>query len=171
MTRLLDDLARICREQALERARRSRSRADQKHAALPCRVLAVTPCGEDAPQLEVVGEAPNYGDAIAAGCAHIFARSRFDDAAAIVLVVEGVGRARQDEPTPEPSAPVALAVAITLENHPHIRAAIVHALTLELLDASDTMTGGTVAEILEKAATSAETFRALRRSLGADAEG
>ena len=167
---LAADLERICLEQALERARRTRS-----NASLPSRVLAVTPCGEDAPDLEVVGEARTPQDAVARGCARVFSRSRFDTAAALVLVVEGHAAPNHDtRPSEHPDrVRVVLAVATTLEQHPQLRARVINADTLERLDddAGDIDRETALVQLLEKAATSAETFRAIRRQLGADAEG
>jgi len=171
MTRdLAADLERICLEQALERARRSRS-----SASLPSRVLAVTPCGEDAPELEVVAEATEPQTALARGCARMFSRSRFDTAAALVLIVEGYAAPDTDtRPSEHPDRlSVVLAVATTLEALPTFRASIVNASTLERLDtdAGDIDRETALVQLLEKAASNAERFRAIRRQLGADAEG
>lgn len=172
---LMLDLERITREQALERARRSRSYRHSRQAGYPCRVVAVTPCGELEPDLEVVGESGNYTDAVALGCATVYARSRFDSVAALVLIAEGNAAPNADTRPSEHSerVGVALAVAVTLEAHPRFRSCVVNADTLEVVNGGDDPTsgGGLLVEVLEKAALAAEPLRATRRSLGIDAEG
>lgn len=168
------DLERITLEQATERARRSRSHLDRRGAALPCRVLAVTPCGEGAPDLEVVAEAHNYAEAIAQGSARVYSRSRFDSVAALVLVAEGDAAPHTEtRPSEHPERlSVALAVGITLEPHPRLRASIVNARTLERLeDGGSSDADSPLAAMLEKVALAAEPLRATRRRLGIDAEG
>lgn len=173
MTGLVDHLARIVREQALERARRCRSQADARESALPARLIAVTPCGDESPTLEVVGESGNYPDAIARGAARVFARERFDDARAVILIAEGWG---STDPGTRPSehpdrVPLAFAVAVTLDPAPVFRFAAVNARTLEIIDAGNVEGGDRtpIVAMLERVALSAEPLRQTRRTLGIDA--
>jgi hypothetical protein len=101
-TPLLKHLEALTLAQATERARRIQDHARRKNGGslLAVRVLAVTPCGDEEPDTEVVAECEEWQEAIGRGAAHIFARSRFDTAEALVLVAEG--RSRTDEGRPEP---------------------------------------------------------------------
>ena len=171
-TPLLKHLEALTLAQATERARRIQDHARRKNGGslLAVRVLAVTPCGDEEPDTEVVAECEEWQEAIGRGAAHIFARSRFDTAEALVLVAEG--RSRTDEDDPSPSE-VALAVAVTLGPCPRYAFSAVNAVTLERHDL-----GGAVGSpesplvaLLEQVALSAEVLRGARRSLGVDADG
>lgn len=169
---LVLELERITLEQATERARRSKAGA---RATLPVRVLAVTPLGAGEFELEVVGEAPDYRTAIAKGSARVLARSRFDGARALVVVCEGSGAPdRSTRPSEHPERrELALSVAVTLETHPTFRARAVELSTLEQLPefGGDVAHDSPLVAQLERVATHAETFRAMRKALGADAPG
>ena len=170
---LVLELERLTLEQANERARRSRAGA---RSTLPVRVLAVTPLEAGEFELEVVGEAPDYRTAIAKGSARVLARSRFDRVAALVVVCEASAAPdTSHRPSEHPERrEIALSVAVTLEEHPVFRARAVEIGSLaEMTECGDGVVApdSPLTAQLERVATHAETFRAMRKQLGADAPG
>lgn len=167
---LLRHLEALTLAQATERARRTQHHARRGTfgALLAVRVLAVTPCGDEEPDTEVVAESSEYREAIGRGAARIFARARFDTVGALVVVAEG--RARPDAETVH--VEVSIAFAVTLGPCPRFAYAAVNAETLEVLEqGANIAKGSPLVALLEEVALSAEVLRGARRALGIDAPG
>lgn len=167
---LLKHLEALTVAQATERARRTQQHARRgTHGALlAVRLLAVTPCGDEEPETEIVAECADWREAVAQGAARIFARARLDTVGAVVLVAEGSARALDDEAR---RFEVSLAVAVTLGPCPFFAYATVNAETLEVLEeGADIVKGSPIVALLEQVALSAEVLRGARRALGIDGD-
>lgn len=158
-------------DEAATRARRIHAHdpTPTRKSVLPVRVLAVTPCGDAAPTVEVVAESSEFVDAIANAAARIYARARFDDVRALVVIAEAFASSEPDDPSPRD---VVVAVGVTLGPCPSFTFGMVNARTLEPLEAGASAgTTSPLVAMLEQVALSADILRGARRSLGIDTQG